>query len=186
MASKNEERLAKEIMKAVKRLNLPLKLDRLTEAKGDCFPLAIISQCKRPEIFHTLNSSIQEVIEQNDPSLLRMTVINFMMDTLHPKVKEYEANYKKVLAFEENGSWTNYWKSIVQKYEWVDQTFVQATAWLLNHDIMVILTSGSEDNPYLTVSGNLMNENIRCPGAPLIVGCKSNVHYQSLLPTSYM
>ena len=161
MKNKNEERLAKEIMRAVKRLNLPLKLDRLTEAKGDCFPLAVIAQCERPQIFHTLNSSMQKIIKQNNPSLLRMTVRNFIMNTSHSKIQEYEANYKEALAFEDGRSWTGYWKTIIEKYEWVDQTFVQATAWLLNHDIIIVLTSGTDDHPYITVSGNLLNEHIR-------------------------
>ena len=50
MATEDDERLALEIMKTVRRLKLPLKLDQITEGRGNCFPLAIQAQCSRPEI----------------------------------------------------------------------------------------------------------------------------------------
>ena len=67
MSSRNEEKLADEIMKKVRQLDLPLKLDILTEAKGNCFPLAVIAQCNRPEIYRTLEDPIQKLTRQNDP-----------------------------------------------------------------------------------------------------------------------
>ena len=45
-----ERRIADEIMETVNRLQLPLILDQLTEGRGDCFPIAILQQCRRPEI----------------------------------------------------------------------------------------------------------------------------------------
>ena len=36
-----ERRIADEIMETVHRLQLPLKLDQLTEGKGNCFPISI-------------------------------------------------------------------------------------------------------------------------------------------------
>ena len=45
-----ERKIAHEIMETVERLQLPLKLDQLTEGRGNCFPMAIIQQCHRPEI----------------------------------------------------------------------------------------------------------------------------------------
>ena len=52
-----EQRIAKEIMTVVNKLGLPLILDRITEGKGNCFPLAILDQCKRPEILNKLSAS---------------------------------------------------------------------------------------------------------------------------------
>ena len=46
-----EEKIANDIMQTVLKLNLPLVLDRLIEGKGNCFPLAIIAQCKRRSIY---------------------------------------------------------------------------------------------------------------------------------------
>ena len=103
-----EQRLADEIMKAVRQLSLPLKLDALTEAKGDCFPLAILAQCQRPEIYNALASRIQEVIKQNDPTILRKAVKRFMLSSSHSKILEYETNYKEVLTFD---YYPSTWKS---------------------------------------------------------------------------
>ena len=47
---------------------------------------------------------------------------------------------------------------------------------------MIITTSNTEENPIITVSGNIEDENTPCPGATLTLGSKSNSHYQSLLP----
>ena len=46
----SEQKISNEIMKNVKRLQLPLELDQLTEGKGDCFPLAVLAQCRMPII----------------------------------------------------------------------------------------------------------------------------------------
>ena len=51
MATENEWRIAQEIMKTVRRHELPLRLDEITKGRGNCFPLSILAQCRRPEIF---------------------------------------------------------------------------------------------------------------------------------------
>ena len=55
-----EQRIAKEIMTVVNMLDLPMILDRITEGKGNCFPLAILDQCKRPEILNKLPASTKK------------------------------------------------------------------------------------------------------------------------------
>ena len=72
---------------------------------------------------------------------------------------------------------------MIRNYEWVDYIFVQSTAWYLNHDIIIPTTTSTEEHPYITISGNLSNENIGCQGTELTIGSKSGVHYQSLLPS---
>ena len=71
---------------------------------------------------------------------------------------------------------------MLRNYEWVDSIFIQFTAWFLQHDIIIVTTSSTEDHPYITISGNLDDERIPCQGIPLTIGTKSNIHYQSLLP----
>ena len=73
---------------------------------------------------------------------------------------------------------------MTRNYEWVDYVFIQSTAWFLNHDIMIITTTSTEQSPYITISGNLANKNVPCGGFPLIIGTMSNIHYQSMLPIS--
>ena len=74
-----EEKIAKEILQTIKRLNLPYKLDAITQGKGDCFPLAIIAQCKREEIYTKLPQNIQSIILQDDPTKFRRAVRNFIL-----------------------------------------------------------------------------------------------------------
>ena len=66
--------------------------------------------------------------------------------------------------------------------EWVDQIFVQSTAWYLNHDILVMTPTNTKQDPYFKISGNLYEESIPCPGYALTLGCKTDSHYQSFLP----
>ena len=66
-----ERRIGDEIIQHVKRLELPFKLDQLTEGQGNCFPIAIVQQCRRPEVMKTLPASIQQiVVQENGHSLL--------------------------------------------------------------------------------------------------------------------
>ena len=53
-----EEKIAAEIMKTVRRLELTLKLDEITEGKGNCFLLSILAQVRRTEIFPEMSKPI--------------------------------------------------------------------------------------------------------------------------------
>ena len=64
----------------------------------------------------------------------------------------------------------------------MDHIFIQCAAWDLSHEIIIVTTTSTERHPYITISGNLDDGSISCPGIELIIGSKSNVHYQSLLP----
>ena len=57
-------------------------------------------------------------------------------------VKEFRCRYDKVVAPIDGYNWHQYWKKMSQNFEWVDSTFVQGAAWYLNHDIIIITTSG--------------------------------------------
>jgi hypothetical protein len=182
MATADEIRIAHEIMKAVRRLQLPLQLDEITEGRGNCFPLSVLAQCRRREIFHHLNSPIKNLAQQGDPTLLRRAICTFMMSSRHQKIQEYKRRYQEILATLDNRTWREYWNVMLRNYEWVDSVFIQSTAWFLGLDIIIITTTSTDEHPYITISGNLVDEQIPCQGIPLTIGSKSNVHYQSLLP----
>ena len=181
MAPQDDKRIALEILTKVKILNLPLKLDEITEGRGNCFPLSVIAQCRRPELFQQLDKQIQIIIERNDPTLLRKAVSSFMSNSMNQNIIKYKKRYDEILAPVDK-SWREYWDNMIQNYEWVDYIFIQSTAWFLGHDILIITTTSTENHPFITISGNLLNENIPCQGIELIIGSKSQVHYQSLLP----
>ena len=183
-----ERKIANEIMKTVHKLRLLLVLDELTEGKGDCFPLAILSQCQRQEILVELNNQIRRMVLEKCPTLMRKAVKDFIMMSNFPSITRFKERYKMVVAAIDNCSWENYWENywekMIRQYEWVDYTFVQSVAWYLGHDIIIVTTSGTMENPYMRISGNVQNEEIHCSGTPLIIGCKSSTHYQSLLPVN--
>ena len=172
-------------MTVVNERGLPLKLDRITEGKGNCFPLAVIDQCKRPEILTDLPASTKKIIKQdknNGQMQLRNAVRIFIKKSRHPSALKFKAEYQSTLALTNNESWDEYWVKMVQNKVWADYIFIQSTAWFLHHDIMIVNTTNNDDNPMIFISGNLNDENIPCNGAIFTIGSKSNSHYQSLLP----
>ena len=178
----DEKRIANEIMMVVRRLQLPLKLDEITEGRGNCFPLAILAQCRRIEIFRGLRSLTQSLIQQNNPTLLRRAVYTFMTKSRHITIQNYKKRYQEILARIDDKTWEEYWDVMIRNYEWVDYIFIQSAAWYLGQDIIIVTTTSTEQSPFITISGNMSDENIPCPGIPLTIGSKSSVHYQSLLP----
>ena len=98
MESQNEQRMAQTIMKTVRRLQLPFKLDELTEGKGDCFPLAILAQCRRPEVFQELDEPIRIIISQRNPNAFRKEVQQFMTKSINQHILKFRETYEEVLA----------------------------------------------------------------------------------------
>ena len=82
---KTEAKIANEIMKTVRALGLPLKLDQLTEGLGNCFPISIIQQCRRPEIFNQLKIVMKMILRHHNPhGMLRVAVKQFITNSKHP------------------------------------------------------------------------------------------------------
>ena len=89
MDYEEEKKIAADIMNIVRKLQLPFKLDKITEGKGNCFPLAIIAQCNRQEIYNELSWQQQDVIKKNCSLLLRQEVKQFMMNSSIDIVKGF-------------------------------------------------------------------------------------------------
>ena len=83
-----EKKIAEEIMMTVRKFRLPLTLDVLTEGIGNCFPLAILAQCRRHDIYCNLESHIQDIIMKNNPTLLRSAVKKFILSSNHKTIKD--------------------------------------------------------------------------------------------------
>ena len=180
-----ERRIANEIMQVVNSRGLPLKLDRITPGKGNCFPIAVLDQCKRPEILSNLHPQVKEIVQYNMHTAqmqLRCAVRKFIQTSEHPNIQKYKHEYAQTVALVDDRSWEQNWAGLIQDQIWVDATFIQSTAWYLKHDIMIINTTNNDNNPVIIISGNVDNENLACSGETLPIGSKSNQHYQSLLP----
>ena len=74
-----EREIAQEIMNVVHKLQLPLNPDKLTRGEGNCFPFAVLQQCKRAEIFSYIRPSIKRFVSVEDGhSVLRREVTKFI------------------------------------------------------------------------------------------------------------
>ena len=178
-----EQRIALEIMGVVSQLELPLKLDKLTKGDGNCFPLAIIQQCKRPEIMSYIRPAIKRFVNKGDGhSFLRKEVRNFIMKSKTERVKLFRFQYEQTDGPANSETWEQYWGRMVTDKIWVDYWFVQATAWYLQLDMWIITTSSTNNSPYIEINGNLEEGGLSFNRPILILGTKSNSHYQSLLP----
>lgn len=176
-----ERKIATEIIQHVQRLNLPFKLDELTEGQGNCFPISIIQQCRRPDILEKLSPEAQIIAEyENGHSLLRDTVKKFITQSNHSTIIAFKNEYDQNIAVAMGETWSEYWaRMIVDKTE-VDYMFIQGTAWYLALDIMIIDTSSTKENPTMIVSGNIENEEWASKDM-ITIGSKTNSHFQSLL-----
>ena len=90
-----ERKIAGEILKTIFRLKLPLCLDELTEGKGDCFPLALIAQCKRNEIWVELPQDLKRLILEGSPTKIRQAVRQFMIVPKDDMVKAFKKRYEQ-------------------------------------------------------------------------------------------
>ena len=178
-----ERRIASEIMETVMRLGLPFKLDEPTEGLGNCFPVAISQQLRRPEIFSKLDLTNKMLLKHKKPSpLIRLNVKRFITKSEHPSVVKFRAYYEETEAMVNGESWNSYWERMIENKVWVDSWFVQATAWYLKLDLWIVDCASRDDHPFIRISGNLENPDTPCDGPILTLGTKSSCHYQSLLP----
>ena len=127
------------LAEAIRRCNLLLKLDNKTEGYGNCFPNAIIQQCRRPEINKWLcEKNPIEILKSQQA--LRRQVTSFALNCQHSIVNDYKRNYEAVLG-KTDKNWKEYWKNMERDGTWVDSVFIQITAWLIGLDIQILTTS---------------------------------------------
>ena len=118
---------------AIQRCNLQLKLDNPTEGNGNCFPNAVVQQCRRPEIREWLQKNKPFAIF-NGQEWLRRKVTNFALKARHKAISDLKTKYEKELQQVERRSWMEYWSHMAQDGTWVDHIFVQMTAWFMGLD----------------------------------------------------
>ena len=92
-------------METVHRLELPLKLDQLTEGQGNCFPLSIVQQCRRPEILGYLRPRVKQIARlRNGHSTLRQNVMEFIMKSKTLRVQQFKQQFNETDGPRYNGS----------------------------------------------------------------------------------
>ena len=92
----------------IRKCKLELKLDNPTEGFGNCFPNAIVQQCRRPEI--------KNWIQKNRPwalftghQMLRRKVTNFALRPRDQAVHRLRLKYEQEIGPADKKSWEEYW-----------------------------------------------------------------------------
>ena len=108
-------------MAVVQMLGLPLILDKITEGKGNCFLIAILEQCNRPEIICKLTASTKKMVKKKrneGQMLLRLSVKNYIHNSDHPNITKFRRNYEENIAMVNHETWDKYWQRIIQNKVW--------------------------------------------------------------------
>ena len=163
-----------QIMAGVARAGLDLRMDFRTRGDGNCFPRAIKQQCNRPDVGIDIPSHGE----------LRRLVCNFMTNSQEQIVQDMKERWE-MNDMGQGESWSDFWERMGKDTVWAEGPFIRGTALFLQKDILIISDKATLDEPItITISGNRKGKENRCPGAPLLLGYHTNVHYQSLLPQS--
>ena len=179
-AWEGERRLADKILHYVQRLNLNYRLDKLTRGEGNCFPLAVLQQLSQEDIFKSLKGDLKKIVRNLHHHELRQSVKRFGLTSNDERLEARKENYEmSAIALADNGeateTWQQYWDNMMKDAKWVDSFFVQATAFFLNLNIIIIETSGNERNPSYTIQSGKPNSKT------ISIGYVTGTHYQSLL-----
>ena len=136
----------------ISKCKLELKLDNPTEGFGNCFPNAIVQQCRRPEI--------KTWIQKNRPlalftghQMLRRKVTNFALRPTGVAVNNLRIKYEQEIGPADKTSWEEYWYQMAKEGTWVDHIFIQMTAWYIALDIQILTTSSKPPNPFIIIKG---------------------------------
>ena len=180
--SKEEKEVAKKQSLAAKisfwisRAQLPFKLDKITQGDGNCFYRGIWSQCQRSQVSGTVSQLHGHIKDHQE---LRTKVSTFMTKSTMQLVEKFKKKYNEVLQPVTGETWIDYWEKMSQSGEWAESLSIQGTAWFLNHNILIICSKATVENPFITFNGNWIESSSTC--IPLLLGYVENRHYQSLL-----
>ena len=183
---KVERKFADEIKDAVKSLNLTLKLDKITKYDDESFIYSCLLQLRREDIYLDLKPDIKKLADKFSYKFFITQVCDLMLIGNQTKISKLRQEFESSFNSDADDSWNEYWTSIknyngkVKNY-W----FMTATALLLGMDIMLVCITGYKHTPYETsfiygrdrTSESTGNQKI------LYIGKKTDLHYQSLLPS---
>ena len=83
-----------ELSATIRRCELQLKFDNHTEGYGNCFPNAIVQQCRRPEIKTWLQEKRPWAIINNQ-QILRIKITNFSLNPRNKAIIDLKKNMMK-------------------------------------------------------------------------------------------
>jgi len=172
---------------AIDRCGLPLKLDTPTQGDGNCWVRAVQQQLERPELEQQLNSRTRQVMTVRKSErylVLKKSIAEFATSSQHPTIIRVKESFENEGQGAVDGvTWESHCRKLARDREWSDELMVQATAWFIGHDIQLVMTTSTPEEPFRIFRGNLEETEKDCPGNPLWIGYHNSIHYQSLLPT---
>ena len=88
-----ERKMADRIQESCQRLDLPMKLDRLTKGEGNCFMVCVLQQLKSSDVYSNLSDDLKRLADGMDPMKLRTEVTGFVRKSRHPRVQMMKDSY---------------------------------------------------------------------------------------------
>ena len=88
-----ERNLADSIMKYVNQHNLMLKLDKLTRGLGNCYPVAVLQQIRRMDIFKSLGEDLRQAALTLNHLKLRNMVTDYILSSNDIQINEMRLNF---------------------------------------------------------------------------------------------
>ena len=177
-----EQTYSEMFLTAIGRAQLPLRLDEDTIGDGNCFPRAMVQQFQRPQVKLFLQS---RGINIPDYMSLRRKVVHFARRNMHTRQfqtmrENYDFTQENLAEDETPRTWEQYWVAMLVDREWPDNFFIQACAWYLQMNIVIVYAGhATPEKPIHPIEGTF---NSAKTGPSLLVGYITNQHYQSLLP----
>ena len=180
---KIERKFGDEIMEAVKFLDLKLKLDKLSRESGSSFFVSLLLQLRREDVYGSLEKELKKIADRFSHKIFRWKVCDFMLKNQEQKVLDFKQEFydHQKPSDKNKPTWEDYWEEMKQMGMWPNYWMEKAAALKLGIDINIVEITGMKKNPYVTryigAYGN-SDKQQKC----LILGLKTDLHYQSLLP----
>ena len=173
-----ERNAAESIMGRLR--SYPVELDHLTRGEGDCMVIALLQQCRRPQVVPILPPRIkslasQETITADSIDVFRLAIWDYVRTSKDPKIEEMKENFRS--SNQPPITWDSHWEKLIKQGEWGDEIFLQCTAIHLGVNILIFSTSSVEKNPFTHLKGT------EDPSRPDFIVGYTGDHYQSLLPS---
>ena len=176
---------------AIQETQLPLVIDTPTTGDGNCFSRAMVQQFQRPSVNAFLEQTSKHIATFLE---LKLEVVKFVHQNKDSeKIKALKENFE--LSQQNNHkeglprrTWEQYWEDMDTDGRWADDIFIQATAFYLNMDILIIFAAqATKERLFGRIEGNFSSDVALNRKAPtLIVGyiniSRNLEHYQSLIP----
>ena len=110
----------------------------------------IFNFLNRNEIHENLDSKLKETAASINHTEFRTRVVAFMMKSKLPHV----LSYRKQVEDNVGTKWNKYCKEMIKKGAYVDNYFVQCTAWYLKMDLWILAENGTRSHPFMKISSN--------------------------------